>query len=316
MQSIIFAAFFVTSSLATKTYINFIGYDSSGSDISYLATPFLACPALCDNYPTCVGYVEESSAGVNCWFKSSVAQGFNENSQRSVQLVTKPARDYTTQDNIAYDGSDIMFFRGPWSQCNAACDALPGCVGYIKFYENGADCFLKRASAFVLSNLQPRGGQVAVLLTSLVTNTRPYIKLANIVFDGQDITGKDGVPASACAAFCSAQPGCINYVVRPGTQTGCWLKNGSANMRTSKDNDTYLNPFMTARTYKRLRGVSFQKGEVGVFSSTFSDCAVVCDNTAGCVGYSYSASMCHIMSEFVGLFLSKNASTYVYNNGQ
>jgi hypothetical protein len=52
---------------------------------------------------------------------------------------------YKTTYNTDCAGNDITTFDGPFSQCAAACDSTPNCVGYVHNKENGSGCWLKNA---------------------------------------------------------------------------------------------------------------------------------------------------------------------------
>ena len=52
-------------------------------------------------------------------------------------------RSYIFQGAVDYPGNDITYWKGPFSNCAAACDVTPGCVAYVSDLPNGSNCWLK-----------------------------------------------------------------------------------------------------------------------------------------------------------------------------
>ena len=52
-------------------------------------------------------------------------------------------RSYNFQGAVDYPGNDITYWKGPFSNCAAACDVTPGCVAYVSDLPNGSNCWLK-----------------------------------------------------------------------------------------------------------------------------------------------------------------------------
>lgn len=86
------------------------------------------CNSVCNITPSCVGFVT-TSTGI-CYLKSANSNPV-ENSDMTAYYQVKPVRQYFLYNSLDFVQPHIIFFRGDRNQCRQACDALPGCVGYV-----------------------------------------------------------------------------------------------------------------------------------------------------------------------------------------
>lgn len=65
-------------------------------------------------------------------------------------------------ENVDFRDNDILYWRGPFSGCRAACDSTSGCVAYVTHKDHGANCWLKAR----LEKSTPHLGRDAYIFTT------------------------------------------------------------------------------------------------------------------------------------------------------
>lgn len=86
--------------------------------------------------------------------------------------MIQPRRSYYKTFGVDYYGYDIIQYVGEFISCETACDALPGCVGYVESWDSYNRCYMK--NGFDLSNSHQTSARNTVILSSLVIGIAPY----------------------------------------------------------------------------------------------------------------------------------------------
>lgn len=129
-------------------YIPFPGTDVSAGQILGPAYPASGCNNVCSLNAACFAF---STSYGNCFLRSTNLNPTTNNNTVSYYQV-KPARLYVIYNSIDYIQPNMIFYNGDLRHCRQACDALPGCVGYVNSYF----CFILicRLSLLIVSNVQ------------------------------------------------------------------------------------------------------------------------------------------------------------------
>lgn len=107
-------------------YIPFIGTDmSAGINLGYSSSS--GCDAVCLNTVGCIGYVTSWN---DCYLRAVTTHPNTNNNATSFYQI-KPVRKYTVYNYIDYVIPHMITYNGDRRECRQACDALPGCVGYV-----------------------------------------------------------------------------------------------------------------------------------------------------------------------------------------
>lgn len=111
-------------------YVPFSGTDfSSGENLGF-PLPVLGCNLACQQTFSCIGYV--TTIYEFCYLRSINTDPITSIGATSHYQVM-PRRQYTIYNSIDYIQAFIIFFNGNCNECRQACDALPGCIGYVNF---------------------------------------------------------------------------------------------------------------------------------------------------------------------------------------
>lgn len=108
-------------------YVPFHGTDvSAGHYISPLY-PAPGCNNVCSQTKACAAF---STSYGSCYLRSTNTNPTKNDNAISYYPV-QPEREYTIYNSIDYIQTNIIFYNGNRNECRQACDALPGCVGYV-----------------------------------------------------------------------------------------------------------------------------------------------------------------------------------------
>ena len=171
-----------------------------------------------------VGYGETPDAAAPSKKAGSASAAPSIPRPRSYKLLSK--------GNIDYPGNDITYWRGPFSECAAACTRTPGCKAYILHKDNGANCWLKSK----VENSTPNTNRDTFQVNGIGGYSR--VSDGNIDYPGNDITYWRG-PFSGCAAACTKTPGCKAYTLHKDNGANCWLKSKIENSTPNTNRDTF-----------------------------------------------------------------------------
>lgn len=118
---------------ASYPYFDYIPFKYT--DVSVLQdlvpnTSVSLCSNVCSHSATCVGFVisEIDSCKLKSITKNPVIK-----LNSTVYYQVMPKRQYTSYNFLDFDAKDIVPYNGNRRECRQACDALPGCVGYVIF---------------------------------------------------------------------------------------------------------------------------------------------------------------------------------------
>lgn len=179
---------------ATYPFIEYVPYVWSvfgtGNDLKTFNTT-VGCETHCNQTKTCVGYTIGMVIN-ECSLKSTVST-FHSNPYFISYLKTQTRRNYSFQNGVEYQGENIAYFYGAFTFCSQACDALPGCIGYVKaiFFlndikvehvDNKYNCWMKSSihlsidpihgirNTVFLSLLQPLNENILSVIPTLIMN--------------------------------------------------------------------------------------------------------------------------------------------------
>lgn len=267
-----------------REYIEFPQVDYGADTILASVQTKSTCAYECDNLYGCNGYIQKDI--INCYLKSVNTIPFSA-PDRSAFYTVQPKREYTTLAGYTFDDFDIIYYLGAFSDCSKACDALPGCIGYIQNQLNGVNCWMKNQFDLTKKYANPERNMV-VLLTHFPP-PRPFIKLVetNYGIDGNYVD----VLFSECPLICTMTLAkgkrCIAYTENTANKRGCWLHLTTAFAKIDLSTTSYVTPIAKARSYKKECGNMYDLQSMIHFKGSIGDCGIICDNTFKCLAFVY-----------------------------
>jgi hypothetical protein len=214
--------------LPSRIYQSIDKWEFPSGDISTYTGSNADCPDVCDQTPGCVAFSINMSGPQGCQLKSKLAPPGLSNSQITTYYV---GRNYSHIPKWDYPNNNLKYHVGPYETCNIACDNTPGCVGYARHLDNGANCWLK-------SDLYGTGNPSTI--RDIYYNGRPYTVKQGWDHPDNDIKYHSG-SFESCAVACDQTPKCVGYTADLHAGSNCWLKSymGTAGGATPYRNSYY-----------------------------------------------------------------------------
>lgn len=122
----------------TYSYTDYVPYAymniAAGTDLSYYYNSKNDCNLQCSQTSNCIGFVTDNSN--DCWLKP-INSNIQNSSWTTSYYRVQPKRSYAISNMVEYQGTVIIYYQGPFITCQQACDALTGCVGYVRIFISG-----------------------------------------------------------------------------------------------------------------------------------------------------------------------------------
>lgn len=128
---------------AVSIYTDYVPFQNmniaAGQNLQTFVNDPIGCNTHCSQNPICIGFITiYYGQDFYCWLKSINSNAIP-NSGFTASYQVQPKRSYTIANSLEYQGNLLIYYVGPLTSCQQACDALTGCVGYViikKFVSN------------------------------------------------------------------------------------------------------------------------------------------------------------------------------------
>lgn len=140
------------------------------------------------------------------------------------------------QTGISYSNNTIKVHRGPFSECAAACDAVPSCIGFVRNEKLKMNCALK--SKFDTDKLKVTRNRTTFAIQGVLPEAKKFREIKGKASMGKTLKKYYTLDRKLCAFACSVTKDCLAFNFLSATKRGCTLKGNGAKQLTQKESRT------------------------------------------------------------------------------
>lgn len=275
-------------------------------NLTELSNSTLSCEQTCDQSPSCVGFMRDSSLTTfsKCYYHSTLTNINNRLSSfmydayvenQAVKVSEKNNRKFVC-GVLRSGGSFIAGVLTKSIPCEHHCNMFPGCIAYKSLLWNAGTtyCALMRD----VGN-EPSTSQTSLCILDVdAVAPRAYQRYPKIAFGSAFSLGTVDVSMSECPSVCDRTEGCAGYTVMPWR--GCELLRLTAVPGKTSQTSAYDSYFVveaappatTSRTFiPFFQNHYFTTTPLEKPTVDNSRCASTCLNRRDCIGYQYNESI-------------------------